>query len=820
MTGSNGDRSRAHYSVEPGEVMTRSEDGSSPRLERHEPHVRSAEQHVERLKADVKPEEPRGTVMPPARKRPRRPPGVSVVRFQLPPKPAPAAADSDSDDEEDMADYFDSQIEKTRAELEKLQVPDLPIGLFARFAMLSHGSMVKILNESENLVELLGDIPAEIAQGALVEPIEEDAKRQSSVNPVEEPSTATNHTTGTDIAMDGGLDAPKADEMDTDQLEAKAIVPAESIEADVMEPATAHEKMPRSPGALGPLALRRSSIPLETTEVSSKAPSTPSQVADDGDETESEYDADIDFEVTRQYMCTPPMEELPDFGTQAWDKDGQMVDSFDPDTLVNDYITKHITNVNLEKTSQQEHIKEAYANTYAKYLAYTTAIDEAAAKAREKLAVVKPIVEPVAPPPPESKPEGRGGRRYATERDLERVLQASAQEEEERKERELRAQKEKYRSDKEAVIPDMLWTDSEKLDAQYMDRTGLSADNRLVAAWTILPPSNNFNEEEAQLFERRYLELPKQWGKVAEVVPHRDFGTCIQYYYLMKKDLKLKDKLRKQPKKRKKSSRNKQRSSALVSELGNGDPETEENNGDVGDGERRRPRRAAAPTWGFEQPAGDAADSASGGTATPGKRGAPTASQGDRKPDGRKGRRKTAKDKEPKPMKPNQTLAAALPTSTPKSRSRSNSHLPGDAPPPLAPDNQRMPLQFDPLAPTMQHPFMQPAMQPQERQPLAPGPVGDVMGAPSLRPEPPPPPHQPAMHQFNLGQNIGQNIGQIHQQQLAQQDRKAPAQASSYWSVSEANDFPHLLKSFGSDWTAIAAHMGSKTAVMVSLALD
>jgi len=49
-----------------------------------------------------------------------------------------------------------------------------------------------------------------------------------------------------------------------------------------------------------------------------------------------------------------------------------------------------------------------------------------------------------------------------------------------------------------------------------------------------------------------------------------------------------------------------------------------------------------------------------------------------------------------------------------------------------------------------------------------------------------------------------------------QSERKTTTQASSYWSVSEANDFPHLLRAFGSDWTSIAAHMGSKTAVMVS----
>ncbi|KAI1744471.1 hypothetical protein F4680DRAFT_225899 [Xylaria scruposa] len=38
---------------------------------------------------------------------------------------------------------------------------------------------------------------------------------------------------------------------------------------------------------------------------------------------------------------------------------------------------------------------------------------------------------------------------------------------------------------------------------------------------------------------------------------------------------------------------------------------------------------------------------------------------------------------------------------------------------------------------------------------------------------------------------------------------------SSYWSLPEAADFPNLLRSYGSDWIAIAAHMKTKTAVMV-----
>lgn len=43
------------------------------------------------------------------------------------------------------------------------------------------------------------------------------------------------------------------------------------------------------------------------------------------------------------------------------------------------------------------------------------------------------------------------------------------------------------------------------------------------------------------------------------------------------------------------------------------------------------------------------------------------------------------------------------------------------------------------------------------------------------------------------------------------------SQASSYWNAKEAADFPHLLSTFGSDWTGLAAHMSTKTPVMVGL---
>lgn len=51
--------------------------------------------------------------------------------------------------------------------------------------------------------------------------------------------------------------------------------------------------------------------------------------------------------------------------------------------------------------------------------------------------------------------------------------------------------------------------------------------------------------------------------------------------------------------------------------------------------------------------------------------------------------------------------------------------------------------------------------------------------------------------------------------QPSQPSRQVPTRVSSYWSVSERNDFPDLLKRFGSDWTGMATQLGTKTAAMV-----
>lgn len=1036
-------RARSQYSAEPGEITVKSEresqsarvsmdrdirtsrdanrggPGPSPTIESVAKFPRGPTE-----RADESNQAQKDTP-----KRKRRGPHIAVVRFELPPKTAPPEQNSESDDDDDMADYFAMEIEKTEAELAKLEKPKLPTEVMARFAALSHGSMVKILSEGEGLMEMMGPLseivvqldeeveeakeikevketveikeveqvtetveikeaePAQIVKEVkelsstvqrpnmdldeqkmdidiemtdvpdspkvpeeiegppkepekkleeisekeseeLVEkqlekqletqsetqsetqlekqlekqletqleeqlekhperqpekPLEnqpendtgkqletqpgheigkEDAK-QSEKQPTMEPEHAAEKASETALAKESEpiptvekVEEPVkeiAKETVTETIKETVKKPAnelvnEPVNEPVKEPAApplepkteemeidtptaavpptpdnaiptlevsskgdAVQKLTPAPEAelAKPLETPQEkpadnalNVPLETTEVASKPPSTPSQV--DDDETESEDDSYMNIDTVRQYMATPPIDSLPDYSCMPWDKDRDFLNTLHSDSIIDEYVIEQLDKISLEKTTEQDSERKIYADNYEHYLKFTASNDPAAVKSRGKFSV-STAVEVPGTVTPEQKHEGSGrGRRFATERDLERVLQASMREDEERRERELRAQKEKYRTEKEAIIPDMIWTEEDKDNIQYLDQSGFTPPERLVSAWRVLPPVNNFTEEECGLFEKRYLEAPKQWGRIAEAVPHRDFGSCIQYYYMRKKELNLKEKLKKQPKRRKKGGRGKQRSSALVSELGNGEPEAEENHETGENGERRRPRRAAAPTWGFEQPPVDTENSTPSGT--PGRRGNSAAAKGDgEKVDGRKGRRKAAKDKEPKAPKVNQTLAAAPAAGTGKGRSRSNSRALNVEPqqPPPPPEVARMPTQFEQPSSIIQPPFpvqpsQQPPVQPLERAPPIVSTISEVMAAPSLRPEPPP---QPAMTTFNLAQ--------------PQQERKAPTQASSYWSVSESNDFPHLLRAFGSDWTAIAAHMGSKTAVMV-----
>ncbi|KAI0539338.1 hypothetical protein GGR58DRAFT_464693 [Xylaria digitata] len=777
---------------------------------------------------------------------------VPAIRITLPEKQSKQLIldqSSDSDDEE-IGDMLESGIVEVKKELEQFDVVEDSVSMdpLIRFALISLEAVHRVATEPEGLEDMIGPIPEaasvlgkttaepdprveEQPQVDDVPPAHDDLKQPPKQPPKEDttPLPAAKELAGPSndvpkqpqpsIEQEADIStAQKADSSDQ-KPDADADDGDVTMENIVTDNADSEAQPPTEltvPAFQGePVLPSFEEAQINSRNASNRESSTPSPPEDE-DETDIE-DVDLNsISIVREYMPTPPLDSLPYFDEKPWDKDKAFIRSMNalqPD--VNTFILRKLKEEALAQQAMETQLKKTYSGNYDSYIRLTMSDEPFAVKSREKFSCIIGTGDSAHKPglSSEPKPEHTRRSRYASERDLERVLEESKKIEDEKRERQLQAEREKYRTDKEAVIPRQYQTDKERENEFYSSTTGFVQPEKIVAAWEVLPPVDNFDESESGTFEKAYLDFPKQWGRVSEPLPHRDFGTAIQFYYLKKEkdELNLKEKLKKQPKKRKRGGRGKTRSSALVSELGNGDNDNEETQETGENGERRRPRRAAAPT--FNSEATPATDGESGTPAgTPGRRGAAAARADGTTEKPKRGRR--AKDKEQKAPRVAVTLAAAPspgPTPSPATkgnRSRSASrvqNLDWTSQPPQD-EIPRPPSQFElapvpgqsaPGMPMQTYAQTQPLVSPERGGP--PSSMSDVMAPPPLRPEPP---SQPLVAVLDIGQPTPP-------------DRKSGGQPSSYWSVPEAAEFPSLLKYFGSDWAAIAAHMRTKTAVMV-----
>ena len=765
-------------------------------------------------------------------------------RVQLPSKETatPASEESsESEDDEDMDIYFDQQISKAEAELQKLEdaYSKVPMRIVRRYTAALHIAMLDVVNDDVTLTSMVGPIPEGLTfpcakPGTEVpekpapnaEVREEVQQDQEKAPTVREPSAIPTVENPEDGVTHPPEPQPKIEEMDTEgsglppvpALE-EAKPPSEDVEMeDVSEPQAPAPPSRRSISVNGvPVDGEGSAFFPHPFGRTGTEGSTASPDEESEDRTEDDASIYGSVEVVRQYSATPPTEDLPIYNVKPWYQSRRVRKLADESPEFGDFLLGHIRGQTTTAHHAQEELREQYAKDYESYLRFTLSDDPAAVKSRDYFTSSGVQTGTNGKTTgSDSKPEGgrRAAGRFSTELDLDYAIQQSMREHQEKQEREERAQKEKYRSDKEAVIPDMFWTDEDKDQASYYDTAGALPLEKVIASWQVAPWHINFSAEEAERFEKAYLEFPKQWGKIAKELPNRDFGACIQYYYAKKRELNLKEKLKKQPRRRKKG-RGKQRSSALVSELGNIENENEEAAQENGEnGERRRPpRRAAAPNFGNEV-ASNADSDGTTPTATPGRRRAGTAADaknesGAEKPEpakrgGRKGRQPKA-DKEAKGPKLLAQAPGAIPSAvagkTGRSRGNSRAQNPEWVGSPSTPLDlaSRTPVPFEVPPGGMQPPLTSPD---RVMPPIA-STISEVMAPPSLRPEPPPPPA--SVPTFEIAQPAGP------------ERIRTPQQASSYWSVSETTDFPGLLRAFGTDWASIAGYMQTKTATMVSL---
>jgi hypothetical protein len=514
-----------------------------------------------------------------------------------------------------------------------------------------------------------------------------------------------------------------------------------------------------------------------------------------------------ELQKVRSYMRTPPLESLPNFGNKGpWFEDAEFVDTLEVrNAAVQERIKKKIRRESHRQEVQDKDEAQKWKERYFAYRQWTDfSGDPIAVRSRERFAASKAKTAAEAAAPATSamasvgaKPEGqrRTGSRWASEADYERVLQESAQEAKEQQEREDRVVRERTANAKEASIPAMVSKEAYE-KTMFVDRTHIVPLERSFSMLEFGEPIDNFTEEESQIFEKVYIEHPKQWTKIAEALPRRDYKACIQHYYKIKHSTNLKEKLKKSTKKRrgKGAARGpKPRSNALITDIRD---ETEDGQETENGSERRRPRRAAAPTWPIEAPQSES--EVASPAPTPGRKTAAAAKDsGTEGPAPKRGRGRGGREKgAAKQAKNNQLLAAAPIAAARRAESPAVSAAPSSMEFKV---NQQPPIAAARFAPQYD-------ASTQNQRPYAPFiPAERPISAMPTNFEPVQQPYQP--------QDRPESATPLSFD--APQDRRSTPQTSSYWSVPETTDFPVLLRHFGTDWHAIAKFMTSKTHIMV-----
>ncbi|KAM0704968.1 hypothetical protein Q7P35_007755 [Cladosporium inversicolor] len=377
--------------------------------------------------------------------------------------------------------------------------------------------------------------------------------------------------------------------------------------------------------------------------------------------------------------------------------------------------------------------------------------------------------------PSHSTAEGRRALKFSSDYEFQQVLKQSeetARLEQEKQDIELK--KVQADMEKEAVIPDQM-TAKEFRRSCFIDNNRLRDPRSLTRIFTYQPPVDNFTDHEQQIFIAAYKETPKKWTEIATLLPGRAARDCIRHYYANKWDGRFKvNHRRKGGARRGRGTKGAPRGkgSAAMADLGRSE-DLVQNVSDSG-----RPKRAAAPTT-FGEREIDAKSLLQG--QSPARRPGAANKDGDSAPEKQVKRRKGVGEKPGrKPKAAQQPLAqiAAAPSMSPNTRFIPN------VPP------KEDPAMMQSLAEASLLTSFHTSNRNMHSEPAHPVYIQESY--------PPPAPVQ-------------EDPDRKHAAPAA----SAKPSASSYWSVPEQSDFVKYIGHFGTDFAAIAAHMGTKTQTMI-----
>jgi serine/arginine repetitive matrix protein 2 len=527
--------------------------------------------------------------------------------------------------------------------------------------------------------------------------------------------------------------------------------------------------------------------------------------------TPQEEEQDVDMaddyssrESSIDRMSTPDPESLP------YLEKGPPTPLSDPDPFSNPRYDKAIeaqVKAKLEEThdhnvAYQKDLLRQYEELYVEWKQQIQDLDREKEDAGSTHKQSSPEVMPVpvsseAPVPalltPTDAPGGRRFARYASEYDIQRVLELSLREDEEKRqrEREAREAQASASADREARIPNML--PRHEIGRKCYDDFSQARDPRdAIRLFDFVPPPDDFTEEEDKALREEFSLLPKAWGKIADKMkdrlpahmPSRTYKECINHYYATKWDKPFRSARggRKGPRGGRGGRGGRGRGGGPRSAFTPADADI-----DMGEGngattplvtDSGRPRRAAAPVWGKEPEAEQGVS-----LSTPGRK--PGAGKDGGK-DGESGVEKSGRrgkgPKEKGTKKPRNQPIAARPAVSPQKTDKEGK-------------DKAVPMEVDDWA----------------------------LRAQSAGRE-----NDRAMQQLYADNNllgfrdkpdIQQSTGSVPTERPRSHSQTQRQGASSYWSVVEEHDFKKCLAYYGTDFLAIANHMGTKTQTMVRITL-
>ncbi|KAJ4495760.1 hypothetical protein C8J55DRAFT_2560 [Lentinula edodes] len=150
-----------------------------------------------------------------------------------------------------------------------------------------------------------------------------------------------------------------------------------------------------------------------------------------------------------------------------------------------------------------------------------------------------------------------------------------------------------------AVIPDMISVIKCKVDYVY-DDNNLRVDDPISY---YAPQTDDWTEEEKQVFVEKFAIFPKQFGAISRFLPNKTTAQCVDFYYLHKNmDIDFKIIVSKHAPGRRGGRRRtaKRKANALLTDIRKHDAEVSSSASTNGRGGRGRPRRAAPATAGTE----------------------------------------------------------------------------------------------------------------------------------------------------------------------------------------------------------------------------